>query len=139
MATEDRNVATLREAYGRWAESKGKDLDGWTAILDEAVALRSIGQGAAGIEFTSARRGRSDVLDYLEQLTRDWEMLSYRVDEYVAQGDRVVALGRCAWRNKRTGKVADTRKVDIWRFEDGWAVEFEELFDTAAAMAAAQP
>ena len=129
----------MREAYRRWAEGKGRDVDGWIAILDEAVALRSIGQGAAGIEFSRARRNRSEVLDYPRQLTRDWEMLSYRMDEYVAQGDRVVALGRCAWRNKRTGKVADTRKVDIWRFKDARAIEFEELFDTASAMAAAQP
>ena len=139
MATEDQNVARLREAYRRWADRKGEDRDGWTAIMDEAIALRSIGRGGAGVEFSSPRIGRQGVLDYLEHLTRDWQMLSYEMDEYVAQGDRVVAIGRCAWRNKRTGKVADTRKVDLWRFKDGRAVEFEELFDTAAAMAAAQP
>ncbi len=139
MATEDENVAILQEAYWRWAEGKGKDLDGWTAIMDEAISLRSIGQGGAGVEFSSPRTGRSGVLDYLERLTRDWDMLSYEMDEFVAQGDRVVAIGRCAWRNKRTGKVADTRKVDLWRFKDGRVIEFEELFDTAAAMAAAQP
>ena len=139
MASEAENVTILREAYRRWAEGKGKDLDGWMAVLDETVALRSIGQGADGVEFSSARRDRSGVLDYLEHLTRDWEMISFEMEEYVAQGDRVVAIGRCAWRNKRTGKVAETPKIDLWRFKDGKAVAFSEFYDTARAFAAAQP
>jgi len=45
--------------------------------------------------------------------------------------------GSTAWRHKRTGKVADTPKVDFWRFRDGKAVEFYEYYDTAAVFAAA--
>ena len=48
-----------------------------------------------------------------------------------AEGDRVVMLGRCSWRFKRTGKVVSTPKADSWRFADGKAVEFYEYFDTA--------
>ena len=33
----------------------------------------------------------------------------------------------------------ETPKVDIWRFREGKAVEFYEMFDTAAAFAAATP
>jgi ketosteroid isomerase-like protein len=35
-----------------------------------------------------------------------------------------------AWRNKKAGKVCETRKVDVWRFRDGRAIEFYEYFDT---------
>jgi hypothetical protein len=34
---------------------------------------------------------------------------------------------------------AQRPKVDIWRFRDGKAVEFYEMFDTTAAFAAATP
>jgi ketosteroid isomerase-like protein len=64
-------------------------------------------------------------------------MIYYKVDEFIADGDAVVARGSCAWTNKRTGKRAETPKVDFWRFKDGKAVEFYEYFDTAAAAAAA--
>jgi ketosteroid isomerase-like protein len=66
-------------------------------------------------------------------------MIFYRVDEYVAQGDRVVAIGFTSWRNKLTGKIAATPKIDIWRMKDGKAVEFSEFYDTARLYAASEP
>ena len=41
------------------------------------------------------------------------------------------------WTNRKTGKIAETPKVDFWRFRDGKAVEFYEYFDTACVAAAA--
>jgi ketosteroid isomerase-like protein len=63
-------------------------------------------------------------------------MIEYRVDHFVAQGDRVVMVGHCSWRAKRTGKVVATPKVDTWRFANGKAVEFYEFYDTAQVHAA---
>jgi ketosteroid isomerase-like protein len=84
-------------------------------------------------------RGKSDFLSYIAGLTTDWEMIFYRIDEYLAQDDRVVAIGSTSWRNKRTGKIVLTPKVDIWRMKDGKAVQFSEFYDTAKLIAAAQP
>jgi len=39
-------------------------------------------------------------------------------------------VGRCAWRNRTTGRIVDTPKVDVWRFENGKAVSFLEMFDS---------
>ena len=64
-------------------------------------------------------------------------MVHYTIDEYVAQGDAVVARGSTAWTNKKTGKPAETPKVDFWRFKDGKAVEFYEYFDYGRVAAAA--
>ena len=58
-------------------------------------------------------------------------MEHFTVDEFIAQGDRVVALGSTGWRDRKTGKSFDTPKVDIWRLKDGRAVEFMEFYDTA--------
>ena len=66
-------------------------------------------------------------------------MISYVVDEYIAQGERVVAVGSTSWTNKKTGKTASTPKVDIWRMRNGKAVEFMEYYDTANLIAAATP
>jgi ketosteroid isomerase-like protein len=59
------------------------------------------------------------------------------MNDFIAQRDRVVVIGRVAWRNKATGKVADTPKVDIWRFQDGKAVDMIEFYDTVRSFAAA--
>jgi hypothetical protein len=66
-------------------------------------------------------------------------MIEYRVDHFVAQGDRVVMLGHCSWRAKQSGQVVSTPKVDSWRFSDGKAVEFYEYFDTAQVAQAIAP
>ena len=49
----------------------------------------------------------------------------------------MVMVGSTAWRNKATGKVCETPKVDVWRFRDGKAVEYCEYYDTAKMLQAA--
>jgi len=63
-------------------------------------------------------------------------MLDWHVDQFIAQGDRVVVLSRCTWRYKRTGKTVSTPKADSWRLADGKAVEYFEYYDTAQVHAA---
>ena len=46
--------------------------------------------------------------------------------------------GSTPWRNVRTGRRAETPKVDVWRFPDGKAVEFFEYYDTAKLAEAAK-
>ena len=64
-----------------------------------------------------------------------FEMIHYTVDFYVAEDDRVVAVGSTSWRNRETGEKFDTPKVDIVRFKDGKITEFFEIYDTAAVLA----
>jgi ketosteroid isomerase-like protein len=139
MSSEDEHVALLREAYRHWAESKATSIDRWLDFADDEIHLWSLAEGAPGLEFTTAKNGKQEVRAYLEGVPVDWEMISLEVTDYIAQADRVVAIIRSAWRNRRTGKVVDMPKVDVWRFRGGRAVEFHEYFDTARCIAATQP
>ena len=78
---------------------------------------------------------RNAFVGYLEGLVATFDMLHYTIDDYVAQGDRVVAIGSTAWQDRNTGKSFDTPKVDIWRLKDGRIVEFFEFYDTAKVQA----
>jgi ketosteroid isomerase-like protein len=64
------------------------------------------------------------------------ECMADTVDHFVAQGDRVVMLGRCAWKHRATGKFVDTPKADAITLADGKIVGFMEYYDTAQALAA---
>jgi uncharacterized protein len=139
MSREEDNVQRLREAYGRWAAQKGEDPECWLELAADDATLRSLADGAPEMRFTRTRRTKSEVRRYLDELTRDWEMVSHDMSEFIAQGDRVVVVGEVEWRNRGTRKAAKTRKVDIWLFRDGKAVGFEEFYDTARLFAAAQP
>ncbi|GJE44403.1 nuclear transport factor 2 family protein [Methylobacterium soli] len=132
-------VTRLRAAYTTWAETKGGDVQCWMDVLAEEASLTSLADGSPAMRFTAARRSRREILGYLEGLAADWEMIAHDMTEFVAQGDQVVVIGNVAWRNRATGKVARTRKVDLWRFSNGRAVAFEELYDTARTIAAATP
>lgn len=135
MSEEERNTAILREAYAHWAETKGGSVDHWLSILPEdEIKFGSLAMGrVSALEFTQQRHSREGVEAYLRGLTADWEMISYDVDHFIAQGDRVVVIARTSWRYKPNRKVVDTPKVDTWRFSpDGKAIEFFEYYDTAA-------
>ena len=82
---------------------------------------------------------KKELKGYFSQLTSEWEMIHYTIDEYIAQGDQVVALGTCSFRNKRTGKVLDTPEADFHRFRDGKICEFFDFYDTAQAISQATP
>lgn len=136
MAEEARNVELLRKAYGVWSKTRGASHDHWMEICSERIAFGSLAQGPVGSTYMTSYQSRDELKSYFDGLLRDWEMMEYEVDNFVAQGDRVVMLGRCAWRYRKTGKVVWTPKADSWRFEDGKAVEFYEFYDTAQVLAA---
>jgi uncharacterized protein len=137
MSDEANNVAVLTEAYRRWHDSRGGSVDHWMSICAENIQFGSLIRGAEPrVAYMTGYNARAELGQYFEGLARDWEMIEYKVDQFVAQGDRVVMLGRCAWRHKNSGKVVNTPKVDSWRFADGKAVEYYEYFDTAQVYAA---
>ena len=69
------------------------------------------------LQFARQYRDRKELAGYFNSLLGDWVMKHYTVEEYIAQGDVVVARGSTAWTDKKTGKVADTPKIDFWRFK----------------------
>jgi uncharacterized protein len=139
MSQEDTHVALLREAYKKWHDTKGGSVDDWLELMTDDIQFRSLAGGAAKMEFTRTSTCKDEVKQYFFQLTNQWEMIHYTIHEYVAQGDRVVALGNCSFRHKQTGKILDTPKADFHKFRGGKICEFFEYYDTAQAISTATP
>lgn len=137
MTQEDTNVAILRGGYDAWHNSKG-DASVWLDILADHVAWGSLADGRPGMEFTKPRASRQEVVGYFEGLANDWSMESYIVNEFVAQGARVVALCECSWTHRRTGKTVTIPKVDVFLMEDGKITQFMEHYDTHTVIAACE-
>ena len=132
-------MVKLRAAYREWHDSRGASGAKWLALMADDVEVRSAADGGPGMEFSAPRKGKAAMAGYFSALAADWEMIHYTTDEFLVDGDRVVVFGHCAYRNRRTGKTAETVVVNRWRFRDGLAVEYFELYDTAKAFAAATP
>jgi hypothetical protein len=136
MSEEAQNIAILRDAYRQWSESRGGSADHWVAICDDDIRFGSIAAPIPDVSYMAPYSRRDQLHEYFAGLARDWEMIEYRVDHLVAQGDRVVMLGHCSWRAKKSGKLVSTPKADAWQFKNGKAVEFYEYFDTAQVVQA---
>ena len=136
MSEEARNVETLKRAYQRWSDTLGGSADEWLHICSDTITFGSIAQGPEGARYMTEYRSREALKEYFAGLERDWQMIEFATEHFVAQGDRVVMLGRCAFRYKKTGKVVWTHKADSWRFAGGKAVEYFEFYDTAQVHAA---
>ena len=137
MADEAGNVEMLKQAYRRWSDTLGGSVDEWLQICADNIVFGSLAQGAPeGAKYMTEYRSRDALREYFAGLERDWQMIEFATEHFVAQGDRVVMLGRCAFRYKKTGKVVWTHKADSWRFAGGKAIEYFEFYDTAQVHAA---
>lgn len=136
MTMESTNVATLKEAYQRWHDSKGASVEHWMNLMTDDIRFGSLAAGAAPMTFTRASNSKDQVRQYFNGLGADWEMIFYHVNEVIAQNDRVVVLCDISFRNKKTGKLAGGPKADVHRMRGGKICEFFEYYDTAAMAAA---
>ena len=129
-------ISRLRQAYDAWSLSKGADA-GWLDLLADHAEMHSVLTPELPDDFAAApRRGKAAAMEYVQTLGRDWEMLHFTPERFIDGGNDVVMVGRCAWRNRATGRIVDTPKVDVWHFESGEAVSFLEMFDSLAFMRA---
>ncbi|MCA0929794.1 nuclear transport factor 2 family protein [Ruegeria profundi] len=135
MSTQS-NVETMRKAFTEWNDCKASDIRMWEKYTTTDLRLRSLGQGQNRLDFSRARDGQTQMLEYLTELTTAFEMQHWTLKDTIAQDDRVVGIGVCAWRHRGTGKTIETPIVIICRFHDGRICEYDEFYDTAAVSAA---
>jgi uncharacterized protein len=131
------NVAALAAAYRNWSDTRGGSAPEVLELFAEEIEMRSVLDPELPGELGGTHRSRAEAADYFEALSRDWEMLYYEVERFIAEGDEVVMVGRCGYRNKATGREVHTPKVDLWHFENGRATRFSEYYDTLGLATAA--
>lgn len=122
---------SLAKAYAAWGDSKGKTPQHFFALMDEGIRLRSVlrdelSSNPLGKGFL----GKGQVLDYFAAIAESWELLELQTDALVEEGDRVVWVGSVRWRNRKTMRVLDTPKADIWTHNGTRATDFIEIYDS---------
>jgi ketosteroid isomerase-like protein len=137
MSVKQRNLDRLKAGYAAWNESKGGSLDVWAEVMADTFCFNEIDETTPGLEFAVDRMSKEEALKNLSAIFDQWDMVHYTPETYVCEDDRIAMFGRCAYRNKATGKVADCRIACLWRFEGEKAVELTEIFDSAVAARAA--
>lgn len=129
--SDQNNVAVVRRAYENF---KGGDIEGLLNSLTDDVDWRLPEIEGAG--FSGARRGRESVGGFFSQLAESQDSLSFEPREFVAQGDKVVALGTYRWRVKKNGREYGGDWAHVFTVREGKIEGFHEYMDSAAARAA---
>lgn len=124
------NAARVGAAYELWQQNLGTDPEPFIALVGDDFTMASVLDPPDLHELAADHAGLDRVRDYFAALEADWEMVDFPTEQVVEQGDTVVWIGRCSWRNRHTGAVVTTPKVDVWTFRDGQAVRMFEMFDT---------
>jgi ketosteroid isomerase-like protein len=76
------------------------------------------------------------VAAFFSTMSSAQEPVQFEPQEYIAQGDRVVALGHYRWHAKATGREWESDWAHVYTIRDGQVVRFQEYTDTAMAIAA---
>lgn len=122
--TETTNKGITAAAYAAFRQG---DIPSVLAMMDEAIEwTEADGHHVAGT-FVGPQAVVEGVFMRLGEYFDDFAL---EIDQLVAEGDTVVALGTMGWKHKATGAPARVKVVHVWTFVDGKARTFQQHTDT---------
>lgn len=130
MIDPDLPLDQLKSAYENWRATKGGNLDEVLNLFDDQIEMHSVLEPNVQHELARVQVSREDTKKYFSELLDNWQMIDFPTEKILADGDTVVWIGRCHWRNKHDGNELETPKIDVWKFRNGKAVRFFEMFDS---------
>jgi ketosteroid isomerase-like protein len=92
--------------------------------------------GPSSLPTAGPRHGKQELTAYFGQVAELLQSNKFDVQEYIAQGDKVVTLGEYNWTSKATGKEFEAHFVHAVTVRNGKICKFREYTDTHAAVAA---
>lgn len=118
MSTEDnkRVVQSLFESFGRG------DIPAVLSLLREDVSWDA--PGPSVVPYHGRRRGHEGAKEFFTQLGTTVEFESFEPGAFIAEGDKVVVLGRERGRVRSTGKVFDNDWALVFTLKEGKIAEF---------------
>jgi hypothetical protein len=124
------NVELIKKLYASF--SKG-DIETIIAALDEDVLWEE--PNHPEIPYGGNRRGKAAVKDFFQNVAQV-QVASFEPQEFVASGDRVLAIGRWSGQARPTGKSFKSEWIMSWIVKGGKVKYFRAYEDTAAVVAA---
>ncbi|NEX61265.1 nuclear transport factor 2 family protein [Noviherbaspirillum galbum] len=86
-----------------------------------------------GATFTGKRHGHAEVLEFFRRLDESETITEFMPQEFIAQGERVVVLGRHVGTVKANGERYETEWAHLFTVRNGKVCGFHEFLDSFAA------
>jgi uncharacterized protein len=125
--SEQENTGLVQQAYGHFQNGEiPQVLD----LLSEDVEW--LFPELEGVPVARNWHGREQVGQFFQTLADTQEVRQFEPREFVAQDDKVVALGHYAWHVKSTGREWESDFAHVFTIHDGKVTRFQEYTDSAA-------
>ena len=125
------NIKLVKQVYENF---KKGDIGALLHLLSENIEWQL--PEIENVPFAGKRRGHEQMGQFFASLAGTQEVQHFDPREFIAQGDKVVALGQYSWRVKSTGREFGGDFAHVFTVNDGKVIRFHEYMDTAAAAAA---
>jgi ketosteroid isomerase-like protein len=128
---EQENTALVKQAYEKF---KSGDIQALLGLFADDIEWSM--PEVENAPFTGKRHGKEQVAQFFTLLEQSQHALEFEPQQFIAQDDKVVALGRYAWSVKSTDRTFESDFAEVFTIRNGKICEFHEYADTAAQAAA---
>jgi ketosteroid isomerase-like protein len=131
--SEQENAKVVEQVYGHF---KSGDIQSLLNLMSDDVEWEL--PNIENVPFAGKRHGREQVGEFFKSLADTEEALHFEPEEFIAQGDKVVALGHYRWRVKSTGREFEADWAHVFTIRNDKVSKMHEYIDTAAVASAFQ-
>lgn len=130
--SEQDNVQTVQQVYAAWQRG---DIPAVLDAFTDDIAWLMPGPSEI-VPHAGTYRGREQMAQYFAVLSETLEFEQYELAEFVAQGEKVVVLGRSRGRARATGNSFADNYAHYFELRGGKIARMRYYSDTAAIVAA---
>ena len=124
----------VKQAYARFGSG---DVESFLDLLDPDIEWQL--PEMTDVPFGGTWHGREGVSQFLRKLSESQDVLDFGAEQFIAQGDKVVVLGRFVMHVKSTGRESASDWAHVWTLNGGKVTHFREYVDTATVTRAHAP
>ena len=129
---EAQNTKLVQDAYAAFLR---RDVQGVLATLDERIVWKPVTGAGRHVPTAGERHDKAGVAEFFKIVAETTNFSRFEPQQFVAQGDKVVALGHYT-ATTSTGGSFDSDFVMVFTVQGGKVTEFQEFLDSAALNAA---
>lgn len=126
-----KNLDIIKSTYeGKSSQENGQS-------LQKHLSSDAVWTEAAGFPYAGTYVGFEEVSKQVfQRLGSEWIDYKFIVENYVADGDTVVAYGTYSGTYKQTKQYFEARVAHLWKLQNGKIISFEQFVDSVPVVKA---